>query len=107
MTKFSIVLLSWIAISWSNISWSQSQTRHKEKLVLDTSVLLPVNGVMQYLEIKGSTKTKPVLLFIHGGPSWSATPMNRKYNQSLSKDFIFVSWDQRIVESPKPTPLPR
>lgn len=66
-----------------------------EKLAVDTSFLLPVNGVKQYLEIKGSTRTKPVLLFIHGGPSWPATPMNRKFNQDLSKDFIFVSWDQR------------
>ncbi|RZK92957.1 MAG: alpha/beta hydrolase, partial [Hymenobacter sp.] len=62
---------------------------------MDTSLLLPVNGVQQYLEIKGAAKTKPVLLFIHGGPAWPATPMNRKYNQALAKDFIFVSWDQR------------
>lgn len=34
-------------------------------------------------------------MFIHGGPSWPATTMNRKYNDDLSKDFIFVSWDQR------------
>jgi proline iminopeptidase len=57
--------------------------------------LLPVNGVKQYLEIKGVSKAKPVLLFIHGGPSWPATPMNRKYSQDLAKDFVFVSWDQR------------
>ena len=95
MTKFLIGLLFCITTSWSNNSWSQSPTRHRERLVVDTSLFLPVNGVTQYLEIKGSTRTKPVLLFIHGGPSWSATPMNRKYNQSLSKDFIFVSWDQR------------
>ena len=36
-----------------------------------------------------------MLLFIHGGPAWPATPMNRKYNQDLANDFIFVSWDQR------------
>lgn len=71
------------------------RTGHEETLVVDTSFLLPVNGTMQYVEIKGSTRNKPVLLFIHGGPSWPATPMNRKYNQDLSKDFIFVSWDQR------------
>lgn len=62
---------------------------------VDTAFLLPVNGVKQYLEIKGVSKTKPVLLFIHGGPSWPATPMNRQYNQDLAKDFVFVSWDQR------------
>ena len=60
-----------------------------EKLAVDTSFLLPVNGVNQYLEIKGVSRRKPVLLFIHGGPSWPATPMNRKYNEDLSK---ILSW---------------
>lgn len=47
------------------------------------------------MEIKGTSKIKPVLLFIHGGAAWPATPMNWKYNQDLANDFIFVSWDQR------------
>src|ERR1017187_533582 len=62
---------------------------------IDTSFLLKVNGVGQYLEIKGASRTNPVLLFIHGGPSWPATPMIRKYNQDLTRDFVLVSWDQR------------
>jgi pimeloyl-ACP methyl ester carboxylesterase len=37
---------------------------------VDTSFLLKVNGVDQYLEIKGVSRSNPVLLFIHGGPSW-------------------------------------
>src|SRR5580704_4062196 len=62
---------------------------------VDTSFLLKVNGVEQYVEIKGAVRTNPVLLFIHGGPSWPATPMIRKFNQDLTKDFVLVSWDQR------------
>jgi pimeloyl-ACP methyl ester carboxylesterase len=62
---------------------------------VDTSFLLKVNGVDQYLEIKGASRTNPVLLFIHGGPEWPATPMLRKFNQDLTKNFVLVSWDQR------------
>jgi len=62
---------------------------------VDTSFLLKVNGVDQYIEIKGVSKTNPVLLFIHGGPEWPATPMIRKFNQDLTKNFVLVSWDQR------------
>jgi proline iminopeptidase len=76
-------------------SLAQSEESQSKKLAIDTSFLQPINGVKQYLEIKGDSKEKPVLLFIHGGPSWTATPQNRKYNQDLSSDFIFVSWDQR------------
>ncbi|ALW86692.1 hypothetical protein AUC43_17365 [Hymenobacter sedentarius] len=74
---------------------AQGVTRPARPVAVDTAFLLPVNGVKQYLEIKGASRTKPVLLFIHGGPAWPATPMNRKYSQDLANDFIFVSWDQR------------
>jgi pimeloyl-ACP methyl ester carboxylesterase len=78
-----------------NCSWSQGEKGQGKKLAVDTSFLLPINGVKQYLEIKGVSNENAVLLFIHGGPSWPATPMNRKRNQDLAKDFVFVSWDQR------------
>ena len=93
MKKVIVSLLFCIILLDS--SWAQGEKSQSEKLAVDTSFLLPIKGVKQYLEIKGASIGKPVLLFIHGGPSWPATPMNRKYNQDLSKDFIFVSWDQR------------
>ena len=49
------------------------------------------NGVKQYMEIEGTSKTKPVRLFIHGEAAWPATPMNRRYSQDMVKNFIFVS----------------
>jgi pimeloyl-ACP methyl ester carboxylesterase len=67
----------------------------KAQLPIDTSFLLNVNGVQQYLEIRGASRNNPVLLFIHGGPEWPATPMIRKFNQDLTKNFVLVSWDQR------------
>jgi proline iminopeptidase len=93
MNKVIVTLL--FCINLFACSRAQGRKSQPEKLAIDTSFLLPINGVNQYLEIKGASTGKPVLLFIHGGPSWPATPMNRKYNQDLTKDFVFVSWDQR------------
>jgi pimeloyl-ACP methyl ester carboxylesterase len=95
MKKAITNLLFCAIIFMFNNSWAQDEKRQSATLAVDTSFLLPVNGVLQYLEIKGVSREKPVLLFIHGGPSWPATPQNRKYNQDLINDFIFVSWDQR------------
>jgi pimeloyl-ACP methyl ester carboxylesterase len=61
----------------------------------DTSMMLRLNGVDQYIEIHGKSDKNPVLLFIHGGPAWPATPMIRSRNQSLFADVTVVSWDQR------------
>jgi proline iminopeptidase len=55
-----------------------------------------INGLEQYLEVIGENKNgKEVVLFIHGGPSWPATPMLRLFNRELAKNVTLVSWDQR------------
>lgn len=76
------------------VGYSQSE-KIPSSTPIDTSLLVNINGVEQYLEMKSTSLANPVLLFIHGGPSWPATPMLRKYNSELTKDFILVSWDQR------------
>ena len=95
MKQIIALLLFCVALFQGTCSWAQRAKSRPRVIAVDTSFLLPVNGVKQYLEIKGASTTKPILLFIHGGPSWPATPMNRKYNQDLANDFVFVSWDQR------------
>jgi proline iminopeptidase len=95
MRNLFALLLLCLALAPSQAVRAQGASSKANPLALDTAFLLPINGVKQYVEIKAASKTKPVLLFIHGGPSWPATPMNRKYNHDLAQDFIFVSWDQR------------
>ncbi|ALW84060.1 hypothetical protein AUC43_02445 [Hymenobacter sedentarius] len=95
MRYLLFLLFCCFALAPTQEARAQNVTRQAHPLAVDTAFLLPVNGVKQYLEIKGASRTKPVLLFIHGGPGWPATPMNRKYNRDLANDFVFVSWDQR------------
>jgi proline iminopeptidase len=61
----------------------------------DTALMVKLNGVSQYIEIHGQSEKNPVLLFIHGGPAWPATPMIRSRNADLFRDVTVVSWDQR------------
>ena len=84
-----------LLVSATNHAFSQSSKTNKVSTFIDTSFLVSINGVEQYLEIKGASTKNPVLLFIHGGPFWPMTPFIRTYNQNLTKDFIVVSWDQR------------
>src|SRR5580692_6833305 len=83
------------AICFSFAAYAQVSDSKTAQTPIDTSFLLKVNGVEQYLEIKGMSRSNPVLLFIHGGPSWPATPMIRKFNQDLTRNFVLVCWDQR------------
>ena len=49
----------------------------------------------QWILIRGADITKPILLFLHGGPGSSEMFLLRKYTQELEKHFLVVTWDQR------------
>ncbi|WP_264565289.1 alpha/beta hydrolase family protein [Flavobacterium sp. N3904] len=53
-----------------------------------------INGIKQWITIKGES-SKPVVLFIHGGPGSPISPYSDNLYKDLSKDFIIVQWDQR------------
>jgi pimeloyl-ACP methyl ester carboxylesterase len=62
--------------------------------VIETVTL---GGVEQTITIRGMDTTKPVLLFLHGGPGMPSSPWATWNNlhAGLEQDFVFVHWDQR------------
>lgn len=52
-----------------------------------------INGTKQWLLIRGQDRTKPVLLFLHGGPGLSELSMLSGHE--LETDFVVVNWEQR------------
>jgi len=53
-----------------------------------------INGIEQWVTIKGDS-TKPVILFLHGGPGSPLSPYADSIYREWEKDFILVQWDQR------------
>jgi len=53
-----------------------------------------INGIEQWVTIKGEI-SKPVILFIHGGPGSPISPYSVNLYKDWEKDFIIVQWDQR------------
>jgi pimeloyl-ACP methyl ester carboxylesterase len=54
-----------------------------------------INGVEQGMFIKGKDKTKPVLLFLHGGPSMPEYTFALRYPTGLENHFTACYWEQR------------
>jgi len=54
-----------------------------------------LGGHEQWIMLRGHDTSKPVLLYLSGGPGQSDLPFARVLFQNLESDFILVGWDQR------------
>jgi pimeloyl-ACP methyl ester carboxylesterase len=62
---------------------------------ISEKIFVNINGVEQGMFIKGKDKTKPVLLFLHGGPGMPEYAISRKYPVVLENYFTVCWWEQR------------
>lgn len=65
--------------------------------MLDELVALEVNGSKQWLLIRGADRSKPVVLFVHGGPGYPLMWYSRAFDEHLLEEFVVVHWDQRMA----------
>ncbi|MBV1820624.1 alpha/beta hydrolase [Clostridium cochlearium] len=56
---------------------------------------IKINGTNHEFMIRGSDKSNPIIIFVHGGPACSEIPYVTKYQDILEKDFTVVHYDQR------------
>ncbi len=54
-----------------------------------------INGIKQYIQIRGKDKKNPLILFVHGGPGGSTAGMAHILMGSWEEKFTVVNWDQR------------
>lgn len=62
---------------------------------ISEKILVNINGVEQGMFIKGKDKTKPVILFLHGGPGMPEYAVSRRYPLVLENYFTVCWWEQR------------
>jgi pimeloyl-ACP methyl ester carboxylesterase len=58
------------------------------------SCYVEIDGIAQWVQIRGDAIGNPVLLFLHGGPGGSAIVLGTAWRQ-WEKDLTIVHWDQR------------
>ena len=62
---------------------------------IDTTAIFNIGGIKQYVRIKAKDRSKPLLLFLHGGPGSSLMQKIDKVSGKLQQHFVVVHWDQR------------
>lgn len=56
---------------------------------------LQMREAKEYLLLRGRNGKAPVILFVHGGPGGSETPLMRLFDSPLEDQFVMAYWDQR------------
>lgn len=54
-----------------------------------------INGIQQYIQIRGADKKAPLMLFLHGGPGGSMAGLCHVMQPEWEHHFTVVNWDQR------------
>lgn len=80
------------ALAKTAIAITKNDSLPKNKISEEQFVL--INGIEQWVTIKGDV-SKPIILFIHGGPGSTLSPYADHLYKSWEKDFVIVQWDQR------------
>ena len=70
-------------------------TNENGQIAVDTSYMITIGGIQQYVKIKGDDEQNPLLLYLHGGPGQSVMSKADALTSDLQKHFLVVHWDQR------------
>ena len=55
---------------------------------------ISLNGVPQWVLVRGRSTRNPVILFLHGGPGMPAMYLAHAWQRPLEDDFVVVQWDR-------------
>lgn len=62
---------------------------------IDEKIKLHINGIDQWISVRGKDRRNPILLFLHGGPAAPAMPEGYTFQSAWEDYFTVVQWDQR------------
>lgn len=62
---------------------------------IDTTYVVQIGGIDQFISIQGANRDNPILLFLHGGPGQAASSQKEQLTSTLAESYVVVHWDQR------------
>jgi pimeloyl-ACP methyl ester carboxylesterase len=93
------VLLAFVVFLWAKSPGKPDPIVDKDGKEVRGSIStieeIVLGGQKQYMIIRGSDASLPVMLFLHGGPGSPELPFMKHYNREIEKDFVMVYWEQR------------
>lgn len=73
----------------------EARTRIETENGIESLESVRIGGVDQTIYLRGQDRSRPILLFVHGGPGSPETGAAREFGLRLEEHFVVVHWDQR------------
>ena len=94
-----IILISVITIVALSVLVARLINNNKNKIDTENgiqeSTYIDVNGIKQYIQIRGENTENPVMIFIHGGPASPMGYVSAYYQRELESELTIINYDQR------------
>lgn len=91
---FALTLLLWIKSPGTAQAITDLNGKALPKSI-STIEKVTLGGLEQYYMVRGADSTKPVMLFLHGGPGLPEMTFLKNSNPAIEKNFVMVYWEQR------------
>ena len=91
--KRSVVRCGLLLTILALVGCATQEARRNDGRIEEAS-FVAINGIQQWVSIRGDNRRNPVLLFVHGGPADPQSALVETY-APFERDFVFVQWDQR------------
>lgn len=62
---------------------------------IQESIYIDIDGMKQYIQIRGENTGNPVMIFIHGGPASPMGYVSAYYQRELESQLTIINYDQR------------
>lgn len=62
---------------------------------INESMYVEINGTRQWVNIYGTNRENPLLLYLHGGPGSSTSDIDYAFTRKWADVYTVVTWDQR------------
>lgn len=74
---------------------NSSKNKIRTENGVQESICIDLNGMKQFVQIRGEDTDNPVMIFIHGGPASPMGFVSAWYQRELEKDVTIINYDQR------------
>lgn len=90
----SIILLAVMSVFIPRLINSYNNKIDTENGIQE-STYIDIDGMKQYIQIRGENTENPVMIFIHGGPASPMGYVSAYYQKELESELTIINYDQR------------